>query len=381
MLADSAPIICFCAKPILPFAAASKRFDSSGRERFGAGKMEESSRTCATVDEVSAMQRDDLRVIEIPEDAVIVTREGELGVEAAAGPMDIIMRFKFFVIALLIVAGIVSAVPLREIFSSPDTFASTIATLDEKKANVLGMVTASTAASVAITAVPDDVGTPIAEKLMDLSSNLMLILGVLYLEKYLLTIFGFATFGVLIPLALLFLIGAILLYRRSGASTVLARLAAKLVVLGVVLVATVPAGVAVTDMIDRTYEISYTIEEEPQEETDAEEGADNPIDFILSLPETVVDAASSIGEDLLAQVNRLIEGVAVMLVTSCVIPVLVLLFFLWIANMLLGINVDAPMHAIANRGRRMVASRKDVAAVKAGIRQYRAGTDSSAPKE
>ncbi|MBM6786252.1 hypothetical protein H6A33_08610 [Collinsella tanakaei] len=327
------------------------------------------------------MQRDDLRVIEIPEDAVIVTREGELGVEAAAGPMETIMRFKFFVIALLIVAGIVSAVPMREIFSSPDTFASTIATLDEKKANVLGMVTASTAASVAITVGPDDVGTPIAEKLMDLSSNLMLILGVLYLEKYLLTIFGFATFGVLIPLALLFLIGAILLYRRSGASAVLARLAAKLVVLGAVLVATVPAGVAVTDMIDRTYEISYTIEDEPQEETDAEEGADNPIDFILSLPETVVDAASSIGEDLLAQVNRLIEGVAVMLVTSCVIPVLVLLFFLWIANMLLGINVDAPMHAIANRGRRMMVNRNDIAAVKAGIKKHRAGTDSSAPKE
>lgn len=327
------------------------------------------------------MQRDDLQVIEIPEDAVIVTREGELGVEAAAGPMDTIMRFKFFVIALLIVAGIVSAVPLREIFSSPDTFASTITTLDEKKANVLGMVTASTAASVAITAVPDDVGTPIAEKLMDLSSNLMLILGVLYLEKYLLTIFGFAAFGVLIPLALLFLIGAILLYHRSGASAVLARLAAKLVVLGAVLVATVPAGVAVTDMIDRTYEISYTIEEEPQEETDAEEGADNPIDFILSLPETVADAASSVGEDLLAQVNRLIEGVAVMLVTSCVIPVLVLLFFLWIANMLLGINVDAPMHAIANRGRRMTVNRNDIAAVKAGIQKHREKKPGSVPKE
>lgn len=57
VLADSAPIISFCAKPTPPFAASPKRFDSSGRERFGAGKMEGSSRTCATVDEESYAAR------------------------------------------------------------------------------------------------------------------------------------------------------------------------------------------------------------------------------------------------------------------------------------------------------------------------------------
>ena len=135
---------------------------------------------------------DDIQVIEIPDDAVIVTRESALAPAAdpAPSPMDTIMRFKFFVIALLVIAGIVSAWPLRQVFSSPDTYAATIATLDEKKANVLAMVAASTTASVAITAVPDDVGTPIAEKLMDLSSNLMLITAIIYLEKYLPTISG-----------------------------------------------------------------------------------------------------------------------------------------------------------------------------------------------
>ena len=53
------------------------------------------------------------------------------------------------------------------------------------------------------------------------------------------------------------------------------------------------------------------------------------------------------------QVDAVIEGLAVMIVTSCVIPVLVLVFFLWVATMLLGIDVSVPMGALAARGRRL----------------------------
>ena len=230
------------------------------------------------------------------------------------------------------------------------------------------MVAASTTASVAITAVPDDLGTPIADKLMDLSSNLMLILAVIYLEKYLLTIFGFTVFTIIVPLALLLFI--LVLYDRSMASGTFARLARKLIVLGAVLVATVPAGVFVTNMIDSTYEVSYPTEAAQEEATEEEvESADNPLDFILSIPETIADAASDISGELLNQVNRLIEGVAVMLVTSCVIPVLVLLFFLWMANLLLGINIEAPRQMLASRARRMKITRGDIAAVKQGIQK------------
>lgn len=37
--------------------------------------------------------------------------------------------------------------------------------------------------------------------------------------------------------------------------------------------------------------------------------------------------------------------------TSCAIPILVLLFFLWIANMLLGIKIDVPVSALKQRAR------------------------------
>lgn len=37
--------------------------------------------------------------------------------------------------------------------------------------------------------------------------------------------------------------------------------------------------------------------------------------------------------------------------TSCAIPILVLLFFLWITNMLLGIKIDVPVSALKQRAR------------------------------
>ena len=313
------------------------------------------------------MQRKEIQTTDVPEEAQVIYEADD-----TPGPMDTIMRFRFFIIGLLVVLGLVSAFPLRAVFSSPDTYATSIATLDDKKNNVLGMVAASTGASAAITAIPDDVGTPIADKLMDLSTNLMLVLAVIYLEKYLLTVFGFAAFGILIPAALACFVISLVLYCRSTLSGSFALVARKLLVLALVLWVTVPAGVAVTNMIDQTYEISYAtesvegVEAEAEAEEETEEG-DSPIDFIISIPEKIADAATGVADEMLSQVNRLIEGVAVMIVTSCIIPILVLLFFLWMANLLLGINVDAPRRMISSRAQRLKVSRADIQAMRQSL--------------
>lgn len=313
------------------------------------------------------MQRKEIQTADVPEEAQVIYE-----VDDTPGPMDTIVRFRFFIIGLLVVLGLVSAFPLRAVFSSPDTYATSIETLDTKKNNVLGMVAASTGASAAITAIPDDVGTPIADKLMDLSTNLMLVLAVIYLEKYLLTVFGFAAFGILIPAALACFVISLVLYCRSTLSGSFALVARKLLVLALVLWATVPAGVAVTNMIDQTYEISYATESvegvdaEAEAEEDTEEGG-SPIDFIISIPEKIADAATGVADEMLSQVNRLIEGVAVMIVTSCIIPILVLLFFLWMANLLLGINVDAPRRMVSSRAQRLKVSRADIQAMRQSL--------------
>ena len=146
-------------------------------------------------------------------EAVYVLPAEELDRPSAVSGLS--LRARAAIAVALVVVALVSGFPLREHFSAPETYADTIATIDEKKANVLGLVASSTALSAAITAIPDDAGTPVAEKLMEVSGDLGIVLAVLYLEKYLLTIFGLAAFGILVPAACALLAAAVLLGRGA----------------------------------------------------------------------------------------------------------------------------------------------------------------------
>lgn len=308
-------------------------------------------------------------VVDVPEPAVEMADSEYQSV----GVMNFVARHRVIVATLFIILALVSLFPVREVAATPETYSAVIQTLDEKKSNVMALMAASTVASAGVSLLPDDTGTPIAEKLVDLSSNFAIVLGMIYLEKYLLTILGTAAFGMLVPAACVLLAFATILYRRSYSSFGCARIATRLILLSVVLVATIPTSVAITNQIDATFEESFAASEVTQEAesgdaeqvTDEDERGFDPIAFIqgipdalASIPETVADGVTSVSEDICNQVNRLIEQFAVMIVTSCVIPILVLLFFLWMANVLLGIDVSAPMGALRARGKRLATPPK-----------------------
>ena len=272
-------------------------------------------------------------------------------------------------IAMLIVVALVSAFPLRAHFASPDAYAHTIEQLDSKRNVVLGLTAAATGASAAITAIPDDTGTPIAERLMDLAGDLAIVLTAIYLEKYLLTIFGFTTFGILIPLACALLVAVVVTRRRSPIWVTLGGAATKLILMGLVLVITVPVSVGITDMIEATYDLSISegaaaVEgavDAAAEGTDAaegsadtqDEGTGNPFvdawNFLASVPERLGDAAGELTDELLNSVGNLIDGFAVLIITTCVVPLGVLAFFLWAANLVTGIDVSGALRALKPR--------------------------------
>ena len=112
-------------------------------------------------------------------------------------------KYKYQIIGIssLFVFAIISFAVIAPFASSVDSYEGTISALDEKKDNVLKLTAASTATSVAITFIPGDAATPIAEKLADLSSYFLIVLCAIYLEKYLLTITGFVAFKILIPVS------------------------------------------------------------------------------------------------------------------------------------------------------------------------------------
>ncbi len=235
-------------------------------------------------------------------------------------------------VAIAIVLALVSIFVLAGSFASPKFHAGSIQTLDEKEKTVMKLTAAATAASAAITLIPDDVGTPIADKLADISGYFLIVLCAIFLEKYLVTITGYAAFIILIPAACA-LFSIFVLTKKENLKGV----AKKMLVFALALSLVIPVSVKVSNMIEATYQesIDQTVESAMNisEELHDDDGSSGGILDTLS---KIKNGASSAIKRLEAILGNFIEAVAVMLVTSCVIPILVLLFFIWLLRSLMG---------------------------------------------
>lgn len=241
---------------------------------------------------------------------------------------------KILSIVLPVIIAVFSIFVLAKPASSPTTYAKTIASLDEKKTTVMELTAASTAVSAAITLIPGDTATPIAEKLADLSTYFLVVLCAIYLEKYMLTLAGFAVFKVMVPaVCILFIINV---FRKSEACK---RLMKKIGVLSLALIFLVPVSVKVSDFIQNTYEesINETISSAKEMSSELEDEEDK------SLWDRITDGATSAVKKVEQSLNQFVEALAVLIVTSCIIPILILVFFVWLMKMLLGMDTSPKM--------------------------------------
>ena len=275
---------------------------------------------------------------------------------------------KILTIVIPLVIALLSFFVVAKWATNVETYARTITSLDEKKKNVMELTAASTAASAAITLIPGDVATPIATKLADISGYFVIVICAIYLEKYLLTILGYAAFKVLIPLGCGFYAATAFSKRPFFRAT-----AMKLFAFAAAIMLIVPASVKVSDMIETTYGESInatltaateTVEslesnaesavaEAAETADDEAEGGGSELSWWEKLTGTVTSAAGdlmtaakekmSVATSTFERVlNNMIEALAVMIVTSCVIPILVLVFFVWLIKLVFNISVPVP---------------------------------------
>ena len=268
-----------------------------------------------------------------------------------------------FIVALVVLA-LLSGFVARPHFADTKTWDSTIEVIDQKKGNVLALTTSCVALSAGITALPGDTGTPVAEQLAQLSGNLGIVLAVLYLEKYLLTILWSVGLGILIPFALVLFAISLGIHGRWSTSTVIRRVATRVLVVAIIGMVLVPASVWVSQKVDETYQVSIeqaeqkateasktssTKSEKKSETTENKNVLEQLTDGASSLITSVTSGAKQMTDEIVQQVTDLIEGVIVMIVTSCVIPLLVLAAFLWLGHVLLGIDISGPANYLTGR--------------------------------
>ncbi|MBR5251439.1 MAG: hypothetical protein IKV52_01285 [Oscillospiraceae bacterium] len=225
-------------------------------------------------------------------------------------------------------------------FSDPENRLESIQYLDSKRNTVLALTTSAATTSTVLTLLPDDAATPIADKLAELSIYFMVILSAIVLEKYMVTLSGLLVFQYIIPAACVLLILWIVWRDMEWAKT----LSVKLLAFGLAVFLLVPATVQACQVIEDTYDTSIQAAITSAQETadiinnSSDEEKTIIAKLLTGAKETISTAVNTIRNVL----NNFIEAVAIMLITSCVIPILMIVAFVWLINTILGTNITIP---------------------------------------
>ena len=268
-------------------------------------------------------------------------------------------------IVIAIVIGAFSFFGAAKIWTTPESHESAIQYLDEKKVSVLELAGAATASSLAISALPNDTATPIANELANLSKYFLIIVSAIVLEKSLVTVTGFLAFKWIIPFACLLYIVFALSKNES-----FKKVSVKLAAFGLIIFLLVPASAQLSVKIEQAYDYSASeavemakenadsikkeAKTEGKKETKAaKEGKksngkwwNNILAAVSDGAETLKDAAtngiSNVKEKAGDLLNRFIDALAILIVTSCVIPILILLAFLWVIKLMFSLDINVP---------------------------------------
>lgn len=223
------------------------------------------------------------------------------------------------IIALFILLAVVSITKIAPWAADPANHRHSIEQTQEKISSVMTLSGGAAATSATLSLLPGDIATPLAEQLAELATYFLLILSALYLEKFLIIISAYITFSVLIPLACLLQCVAVALKKKT-----LTIIAGKIALTGLVIFLIVPASVLLSDLVYQTQadKVNETIEEynELEIEGDSESGI---FSEFTSITNSTIDRIS-------AFLGNLLESLAVMIVTACIIPILVFVLLAWL---------------------------------------------------
>ena len=207
--------------------------------------------------------------------------------------------------------------------STPKFHEQSIQYLDEKRNTVMTLAASSAAISTAITILPGDTGTPIANGLADLSSKFLLVLGAIYLEN-------------IIPIiCLAWLANNVIKWDWLRIVCI------KIGIMAVAMCLIVPCSVKLSKTIEATYETSIqeTIDHANNIQKKIKKDKENK-NFFEKAAEAFSSTAQKYTKMFNQSLNNFMEATAIMIVTSCVIPILVILFFLWFIQTISGMTIN-----------------------------------------
>lgn len=256
---------------------------------------------------------------------------------------------KIVIIAILIFTMLLSMFVAPFVVGKIHIIETAQETLDAKKDAVVAITATAATVSVAVAAMPGDSTTPLANQIAELDIFFIIVLIAIYMLKILLFASTSLSFKFLFPIACALLIAYVL----SNVSY-LKRLAIKLIIFGLIIFLTVPISVKTMNVVDtalKTQEKIETVAIDEVADTEAVKVEDEEKNWWIKFWDNVVEKVEQVSNKVTAatkemyqkaknKFSELVDIVASLIITCCVIPLLVVIFLAWILKILFGINIQ-----------------------------------------
>ncbi len=235
---------------------------------------------------------------------------------------------KITVAVVLLLLAVISFTKLAPWAADPNNHTHSIEQTEEKITTVMTLSGGAAATSATLSLLPGDMCTPLSEQLAELAKYFLLVLSSLYLEKFMICITGYVAFAALIPLACVILAASILFGQDSWKRT-----SGKIAIFAIIVFLIVPASVQLSDMVYQTQAERVNNAVEEYNELDVEGDSEGGIISELS---TITNSTI---QKITTFIGSLLEALAVMLVTACIIPILVFVLLVWLGKTIFSSNV------------------------------------------
>ncbi|MCM1149768.1 MAG: hypothetical protein NC319_06755 [Butyricicoccus sp.] len=246
---------------------------------------------------------------------------------------------------LLALAAAVSFFIVTAKLPESDFVRDSLESVEDSSDTVMKFSAATLSTSLAISALPDDFGTPLADTLADMNVYFIAILAVLFLEKILIQFGIKAAFTILIPLACL--AGAAFVVTKKP---LLKGLAVRLCVLGLAVALVVPcsthlSGTVASELTDYVNETIQETEDGADKLEEAMTGGEENRTIFEKLSELFQTAINDISDLLLHfqnNIRRCMNSIAILILTNCLMPLLTFFILKWILKELFQIVIPLP---------------------------------------
>lgn len=248
------------------------------------------------------------------------------------------------ILSLLLIA-VLSFFTAASVLPKTDFVQESLESVEESSSTVMKFSAATLSTSLAISALPDDFATPLADSLADLNIYFIAILVVLFLEKILIQYGIKAAFMLLIPGACA--VGMLFIATKKD---ILKGLAVRLCILGLAIAFVVPCSTHITSIVasDLTAYVNETIEETENgagklNEAMEDNGEDQSIFEKLSdLFQTAIHGVSDLMLHFQNTIRRCMNSIAILILTNCLMPLLTLFVLKWILGEVFQIVIPMP---------------------------------------